>query len=137
MRTKRQRELSAISQTRQARKILFDFLRVQTLRTIFELDVLLEWIRLTYYYNRQRYLGIISPDSISSHDTWLNRIPRNMRRNTQREQMKMTKLSLWLPLRTVESVEKIRGYYSLNRWVWRAIERQLQQEEEEKIALRA
>ena len=120
------------------RKIVFDFLRVKTLRTIFELDTFLEWIRHTYYYyyNRQRGVAIIlSTGQNSSHITWLHTIPPNMRKNTERQAM--TKLSIYLPVRSVESVEKCRGYYSLNRWIWKAIDKALEEEEKEKIAIKA
>jgi hypothetical protein len=57
-----------------------------------------------------------------------------MPKTTQREEMR--KLSLYLPVRIVDGVEKCRGYYSTNRWIWSAIDRMLEEEEREKIAVK-
>lgn len=57
-----------------------------------------------------------------------------MRKTTQKVPMK--KLSLYLPSTTVDDVERIRGFYSLNRWCWKAITKQLQEEMSEKNAIK-
>ena len=59
---------------------------------------------------------------------------RLMRKTTQREEM--AKLSLYLPVRVIDSAERCKGFYSLNRWVWKAIEKALEEEEMAKIAVK-
>ena len=50
-----------------------------------------------------------------------------MRKSTQKQEMKS--LTLYLPIATVEAIEKHREYYSVNRWCWRALEKQLEEEQ--------